>query len=221
MNRESIDRVGVPAVLAAMYAVGVVGHLAQPLRGLMLRLTPFVLAGLGLLVFARSLLAVPRELRPRMLVWALATYAATFAVEAAGVATGAVFGSYAYGATLGVAVSGVPLVIGFNWLLVVLGAVRVAEEVERVRPDAAALVPLAAGLLTVAFDWVMEPVAMALDYWQWEGGRIPLQNYAAWFFVATTAAMAYRRARIRSESRLPAVYLVVQLAFFVILRLSL
>ncbi len=221
MNRNTLDRAAVPAALIVMYGVGVIGHLAAPLRGLMLRLTPFVLAGLGLLVFARSLLAVAKDQRPRMLIWALATYLMTFAVEAAGVATGAVFGSYVYGATLGVAVLGVPLVIGFNWLLVVLGAVRIGEELERARPEAAALVSLAAGLLTVVFDWFMEPVAMALDYWRWEGGRIPLQNYAAWFFVATAAAMAYRRAGIRSGSRLPAVHFVVQLAFFVILRLFL
>ena len=44
---------------------------------------------------------------------------------------------------------------------------------------------------------------------------------AAWLVVATAAAAAYRRVGIASRDPLPAAYFVVQLAFFVVLRLAL
>jgi hypothetical protein len=43
------------------------------------------------------------------------------------------------------------------------------------------------------FDWIMEPVAIRLDYWTWAGGDIPMQNYFAWFVIATVSAFAYRK----------------------------
>ena len=36
----------------------------------------------------------------------------------------------------------------------------------------------------VLLDIMIEPVAIELDFWQWEGGNIPLQNYLMWFIVA-------------------------------------
>jgi putative membrane protein len=50
------------------------------------------------------------------------------------------------------------------------------------------IVSILAGILATVFDWIMEPVAIHLDYWQWTGGDIPFQNYAAWFLIATMAA---------------------------------
>jgi bisanhydrobacterioruberin hydratase len=209
------------AIIALMYVVGVIGHTVAALRPRMLPLTPVVLATLGILVLAAVLAGTPRGHRPALATWVLVTYAVTFAVEALGVATGAIFGAYSYGGVLGPAVAGVPLVIGFNWVLVVLGAVGLAASLAGDRPGAAPLVPLAAGALTVAFDWVMEPVAVGLGYWTWADGIIPLQNYAAWFLVGTAAAMACRRVAPLAPRLLPAAGFGAQLAFFAALRLVL
>ena len=156
--------------------------------------------------------------------WAAGTYAVTFALEAAGVATGAVFGPYGYGATLGPKVLDVPVVIGFNWTLVVLGGVSlagmvgigrgVAGRTEEQGPCPVCLA-LAAGAACVILDIPLEPVAKRYDYWEFYTPAVPLQNYIAWFLIAALSAFTFASQRCRIRTRLPAAYFLIQLAFFV------
>lgn len=83
------------------------------------------------------------------------------------------------------------------------------------------------GLIATAFDWIMEPVAIGLDYWTWAGGDIPLQNYAAWFAIALVSSYLYRRAVRRPSSgggpsgpagTLAVAYVIIQALFFGLLR---
>ncbi len=212
-------------VIAVFYAVGVAGHYVATFLPSMIVLTPYTLLIFGAIVLVPAL----REGRLPLVIWAAGTYALTFAAEAIGVATGAIFGSYEYGPTLGARVLGVPLVIGFNWVLVVLGAARVcgfiAERVQRrtVRAGLPARTALLAGVIAaavstaaigVAFDVMLEPVAMNYDYWQWQGGSVPMQNYAGWFLVGLIPAIAWFAFGMRLRTRLPAYYLVIQALFF-------
>jgi putative membrane protein len=66
----------------------------------------------------------------------------------------------------------------------------------------------------VLFDVVLEPVAMALDYWQWRGDAVPLQNYLAWFVIAFAFSFLYRKMRIRTNTVVPAGYIGIQWLFF-------
>jgi putative membrane protein len=86
-------------------------------------------------------------------------------------------------------------------------------------PDLAG--PVLAGLLTVAFDWIMEPVAIRLDYWTWAGGDIPLQNYLAWFLIAAAAAGGYRLLKLSLRTWTMSFLVGVQLVFFAILSIGL
>ena len=209
-------------VLAVLFAVGAAGHVAAQTLPWMLVLTPGFLLLTGGLVAAPSLAADGR----RFAFWAAGAYALTFAAEAVGVATGAVFGEYVYGATLGWQVLDVPVIIAFNWVMVVSGAVGLAG---RILPPGAGAgrrigLPLLAGAIAAAFDWVMEPVAIRLDYWTWAGGDIPLQNYAAWFVLAAGLAAFHPRQLQRAcergtHERLAGFYVVLQAAFFGTLRL--
>lgn len=97
----------VGGVIAVFYAVGVAGHYVEMTRPLMLLLTPYTLLIFGTVAILPAL----HEGRARLLAWAAGSYALTLAAEALGVATGAVFGSYEYGPTLGARALGVPLVI--------------------------------------------------------------------------------------------------------------
>jgi putative membrane protein len=72
----------------------------------------------------------------------------------------------------------------------------------------------------VLFDFVMEPVAIALSYWTWQAASIPWQNYAAWFAIATLSALAFNLFKLRVETRLPLAYVAIQLVFFLVLRLT-
>ncbi len=199
--------------LAVLYAVGAAGHLLDPLRPLMLDLTPVVLLVCG----AAAFLPAAAEGGGRFLAWAGAVLLVTLALEAAGTATGAVFGAYTYGKTLGPGLLSVPLVIAFNWLLVIVAGLGLAERLGR----PAWLAALLAGLAAALFDFVMEPVAVALEYWRWHEATIPPRNYLAWFLIAASAALVFRLLGLSLRTRLPLIYGGIQLLFFLVLRVAL
>ncbi|MGD9613328.1 MAG: carotenoid biosynthesis protein [Kiritimatiellia bacterium] len=209
-------------VLAVLYAVGTVGHALPETLPFMLLLTPGFLLATGLLAVAPSVAAGDG----RFALWMAGAYVVTFAAEAAGVATGAVFGEYVYGPTLGWQALDVPLIIAFNWVMVVNGAVCIAGRIVPPRAGVGpkAAMPLLAGLIAAAFDFLMEPVAIRLDYWTWAGGTIPLQNYAAWFVLAAVLAAVHPR-RLRTacdlgtHGLLAGIYVGMQAIFFLALRI--
>ncbi len=187
----------------------------------MLCLTP------GFLLFTSLLVAAPAVAaggRPFVL-WIAVAYVFTFGMEAVGVATGAVFGEYTYGPTLGWSWRGVPLIIAFNWVMVVNGAMSLATRLVPVSVGKwrmPLLVLLTAGGSTL-FDFIMEPVAIRLNYWTWTQGAIPLQNYAAWFGLAALLAIVHpclrRPVLDGGESGwLSVLYVLLQALFFGALR---
>ena len=105
----------IPAlIIYIMFTVGVIGHSISHTLDLMVFLTPFFLLGMGIFVIHSDILGKNHK----FLIFLIITYVITFSIEALGVETGLVFGDYVYGTTLGFHVIGVPLVIGFNWVLV-------------------------------------------------------------------------------------------------------
>jgi bisanhydrobacterioruberin hydratase len=199
------------AGLLAFFAIGFAGHLSPDMRPLMLGLTPVALLVTAGIV-AVSLVS---ERRAGVAVWAAAAFVAGFALEAVGVATGLVFGPYSYGTVLGPKLLGVPLVIGLNWPLVILGAATFAVRLTR-SPLAAALL---AGALTAGFDWVLEPFAVSTGYWSWQAGSVPLRNYAAWFLISTLLALAFTGRRLSVRSPVASIAVAIQVVFFSGLRL--
>ncbi len=209
-------------VLAVLFAVGAAGHVVAQTLPWMLVLTP------GFLLLTSVAVAVPSLATGgrRFALWAAGAYALTFAAEAVGVATGAVFGEYVYGPTLGWKAWDVPVIIAFNWVMVVNGAICLAGRILPSRADAGRwlALPLLAGAISAAFDWIMEPVAIRLDYWTWAGGNIPLQNYAAWFVLAAALAAFHprqlqRTCELGTTGRLAGLYVVMQAAFFGAMRI--
>lgn len=112
--------------------------------------------------------------------WMLLVLLVGYGVEVVGVATGVVFGEYAYGINLGPVVLGAPPVMGVNWLLLCYSSVRLVN----INGLSNGLKALMSAALMVLLDIVMEPVAMAFDFWQWHNDAIPVQNYFAWGLVA-------------------------------------
>ena len=90
-----------------------------------------------------------------------------------GVHTGFPFGSYSYGPVLGFQLFEVPLMIGVNWLLLVYMTGNLFRESIANDWLAAAL----SASVMVLLDIAIEPVAVALDFWTWEGDIIPLSNF--------------------------------------------
>jgi len=133
------------------------------------------------------------------------------------VRTGAIFGEYHYGETMIFQVMNVPIVIGMNWVILMLGSYSLVYWM-KAKP---VLLPVFSSLLIVGFDFVMEEVAMKLDYWQWEGNNVPLQNYVAWFIISLIFSSILTLLKVKIENNILKVYFVVQLGFFIGLRLFL
>jgi putative membrane protein len=198
-------------LLPIFYAVGFVSHAIDATYPLMLTLTPYTIFGTAVIGFLPDVLAR----NSRLLLWAAITFLCTLSLEILGVATGLIFGSYVYGSTLGLSIFGVPVLIGINWTLIIMGALALVKRVT----SHPLLVPLATAAITVAFDWIMEPVAIALDYWTWAGGDIPIQNYIAWFVIAFLFARMYEAMKLKETSPVPSLIVGVQAVFFLLLRI--
>jgi putative membrane protein len=151
--------------------------------------------------------------------------------EMIGVNSGRLFGSYVYGDVMGLKLLGVPLVIGINWFVVMLGAASTMEWISRkfFRMQASAgtfqtlvsgtVIWIGAALLAVLFDWVMEPAAIRLGFWAWAGnGDVPFYNYACWFLVSMFLLLVLRLLKISTANPFSIHLFLIQLAFFIMIR---
>lgn len=139
-----------------------------------------------------------------------------FFLEVIGVKTGIIFGNYWYGKTLGLKWLEVPVVIGLNWFLLVYLISTVFYKVKNI---------FAFGLISAAamtlLDIFIEPVAMKLDFWQWQNDSIPFQNYVAWFFISFFLFLFFRKTTGSIQNPFSALVLAIQFLFFAILNLLL
>ena len=151
------------------------------------------------------------ESNSKLILWFFLTYFLTYLLEVVGVKTGIIFGNYNYGSTLGLKVFDVPLIIGLNWVFVILGGTSIAQKVTSDRTLSA----LITAMIAVAFDLILEPVAIKLDYWTWQNDTIPVRKYLAWFVISFLFAWLFNRINLNIKTDLPKIYLAVQTIFFV------
>ncbi len=142
-----------------------------------------------------------RDDQRRFFVWSLTVVTLTWFLEWLGVHTGVIFGRYQYHAALQPQIGGVPLAIGFSWLTLLLSA----SALERRLPfrryiDAVFPRSLRIAILLLVFDFVMEPSAVKLGYWRWQGGIVPWENYLTWFGIGWTLAYVTLRLELWRKS---------------------
>lgn len=196
-------------IVILLHLVGIIGICLPATRAIFLLLTPLnllITASLILLGAGKSIAGK----YPVLLLVALIGYL----VEVIGVATGLIFGNYQYGATLGLKLLEVPLLIGVNWFTLSYCTFAVIKEIRLPLSIKAAL----GACFMTAYDWVMEPVAVQLDFWSWANQQIPLQNYVGWFVTSYVLLQLIGRTEIKSFGYLPKIVLLVQLLFFCSLR---
>jgi len=196
-------------LLMLIFSVGIIGHTISYTRDIMRFLTPFTLSLTSVVVFFTFFNRVNRN----FYYWFVLTFILTFLLEAVGVKTGMIFGSYSYGNVLGPKLLEVPLLIGINWALIILGTTIISSKLTKNK----ILLPVFAGLLAVTFDFILEPVAIGLNYWSWEDGNIPLQNYLAWFVIGTFSAILFTLLKVRINDEVPGYYFIMQFLFFIAL----
>ena len=195
-------------IVILFHCVGLYGFLTPELNDLFIKLVPFHL----LLMLSLMIISGYDGTRD-MLLFALMVYAAGFLVEVAGVNTGLIFGSYTYGYTLGLKIWHTPLMIGVNWLILVY---TTGVLLNTIKINEYALAAIGAVVL-VSIDFLIEPVAIKYDYWSWQGGVIPMQNYIGWFIVAFIMFLFFNRMNFRKQNPAAIVLFVTQLVFFIVL----
>jgi bisanhydrobacterioruberin hydratase len=199
-------------ILCIFYTVGIVGISTPHLRTLFLSLTPFNLL-LSLVIY----FWVVEHKSLKLVLLALIIASLGYLIEVIGVASGALFGQYQYGNTLGYKLVNVPLLIGINWLLLIFAAYGVMSTFF----NKAWQIAFCGALLLTLLDIAIEPVAIKLDFWSWQGEKIPLQNYLMWFLVSFLLLLLVYLFRVEINGRFSFVLMGAQLVFFVMLNLLL
>jgi putative membrane protein len=135
-----------------------------------------------------------------------------FITEALGVNYGLLFGNYSYGSNLGLKVAGVPVMICINWVML---TVTTADLAKKITPNKWVIALIGAFLMTL-LDAAIEVSAPRFDFWEFEGGVVPLQNYIAWFCIAFTAHMGYQIFKPKTHKLISMHVLVSMFVFFTI-----
>lgn len=140
-----------------------------------------------------------------------------YLAELLGTQTGFPFGDYSYGPSLGWQLAEVPVIIGINWFLMLMGTGFIMK-----RFTATAWLRVVGGaLLMTLIDLAIEPVAPALDFWYWAQGQAPVMNYLGWFAVSLIMHLMLISWVGRDENKLAPAAVIIMLAFFISLNLLL
>lgn len=135
--------------------------------------------------------------------------------EVIGVNKGWIFGNYTYSENLGLSVLNVPIIIGINWAILTMGAWQI---IKYIKVNKYFQIILGASLM-VLFDFIMEPVAVELNFWSWENGIIPLYNYISWFGISIIT-MYFCFTFLNTNKGIVKQVFVAQLIFFLILNIK-
>lgn len=163
----------------------------------------------------------------------LTSFVIGFASECIGVNTGIIYGIYQYTDKLGPKLLGVPYLIGVQWVVTLycIGMTtfffrrylenRHVEASKKMGKWFMAISSISDGaLLAVIFDWVMEPIATRLVYWEWANNDIPWLNYITWYVVSFIILLFFHLLPFRKENLFAVHLFLIQLMFFLLLRFT-
>lgn len=216
-------------LLAIFFTVGIIGHFLDFTFSLMIFLTPYIL-------FISGVWAIHKGIGMKYVVfWILIAYIITFTLEVIGAEFSIIFGPYDYGNALGFKFLNVPVIIGLNWVIIILSLALFSEWFVNFLFESRVsfkihilLSALFTGIFATIFDYIMEPAAVGLGYWFWtltsDPFNIPLQNYIAWFVISFIFALTYliipKEKRItQKESPHSIWFVVIQVIFFIAMRI--
>ena len=197
-------------VVIVIYLVGITGFMIPALVPLFEWLIPLnILFAFGVLLLGEE------KITPRHLLLFIVCFLFGFFYELAGTKTGIIFGEYFYGKGLGLKLWDVPLLIGLNWFFMVYTSLHVIQSFTSDR----LIQILSAPVLMTAYDYFLEPFAMAHDMWSWTGNSVPLQNYVAWYAGGLALCAFAVWGKFTLKNRFASGLFAVQAAFFIVLYL--
>jgi len=138
-------------------------------------------------------------------------------VEIIGVNFSFFFGEYKYGDNLGIKIFDVPIVIGFNWVLLIILTGNFAN---RFFPKSIIGKVLFGSTMMILLDLLIEISAPKLDYWEFTSNPVPLSNYFWWFIFSIIFHLIYQ-SNNNKEFLVSTNILVIHFLFFGLLALFL
>ncbi|MGB0521483.1 MAG: carotenoid biosynthesis protein [Flammeovirgaceae bacterium] len=214
MEREKYQYKIAVTVLIALHFFGFLGMRIEWMNEVLRQLSPFEsftsLTPLNLLITLFLLLFFHKDWNRQAVFFCITAFTVGFLVEWIGVHTGWIFGEYWYGATLGWKIDQIPILIGVNWLILTYCVSGVVHRLEY----PIYLKALATAVLMVFIDFLIEPVAIKFDFWQWQNETIPLSNYMGWLITAFVLSLLFHYLSFKKNNPLIIPILVCQVLFF-------
>ncbi|TVR38641.1 MAG: carotenoid biosynthesis protein [Cryomorphaceae bacterium] len=197
-------------IVVVTHLVGMIGFVS-PWQELFISLTP-----IHLLLSAGLLLANQEDKNKTFWFAVVGLMAAGYLIELIGIQTGVIFGEYSYDRALGPKIGGTPPIIGVNWMMLV---VAVAALISRIKTPFVIKAMLGAMAL-VGIDYLIEPVAIAYDFWHWHQTTVPTHNYLGWLITAFIFFGVYLSVVKNKANPLALVLLLMQIVFFGVLNFT-
>ena len=163
------------------------------------------------------LLTVNNSINKKFLIRLFLIFLLGLTVEIIGVNFSIFFGEYRYGNNLGVKIFDVPIVIGFNWVLLIILTGNFAHKIF---PKSIMLRVLNGSIMMILLDLLIEISAPKLDYWEFAVNPVPLSNYLWWFIFSILFHFIYQ-SNIKKEYVVSTNILVIHFLFFGLLALFL
>ena len=204
-NKDALLQV----ILAVIYFVGIIGFSQAKFRATLLPAS-------GVVLYLSTLaIALASKNKMKFIVFMSIAFLIGFGAEVIGVNTSYLFGNYVYGVNLGPKLLNVSIVIGLLWGVLALGAASMVDQISlfnrwKVFFGAA---------IMLGVDLIMEPVAIANQFWSWEGGDVPLYNYVCWFLIAIILQLILRKFKLNEKNKVYNTLLILMVVFFGFLNL--
>lgn len=197
------------AILVVIYLVGIVGFSQAKFRDTLLPAS-------GIVLYLSTLaIALASKNKIKFLVFMAIAFIIGFGAEVIGVNTAYLFGNYVYGINLGPKLLNVSIVIGLLWGVLALGAASIIDQMaifNRWKVFFGAVIML-------GVDLIMEPVAIANEFWSWDGENVPLYNYVCWFLIAILLQLILRKFKLNEKNKVYNTLLILMIVFFGFLNL--
>ena len=204
-NKDALLQV----ILAVIYFVGIIGFSQAKFRDTLLPAS-------GVVLYLSTLaIALASKNKMKFIVFMSIAFLIGFGAEVIGVNTSYLFGNYVYGVNLGPKLLNVSIVIGLLWGVLALGA---ASMVDQISLFSRWKVFFGAAIM-LGVDLIMEPVAIANQFWSWEGGDVPLYNYVCWFLIAILLQLILRKFKLNEKNKVYNTLLILMVVFFGFLNL--
>lgn len=193
-------------LLIIIHLAGIIG-LHSSYRNLFLTATPF-----NLILTAFLLVYNHKDLNRSFFIFLFLSFIIGYFVEVIGVSTGMIFGHYYYEETLGFKILNVPVIIGINWFILTFCAGVICDKIK----SNIYIKSCIAGVMLVIMDFVIERIAPEYNFWYWDHGIIPVQNYIAWFVVSFLLLLLFYKLNFSKVNKLAAAVFIIQIIFFAV-----